>query len=32
VDDSQAMPGDLEALAAADEVAWHSERAAALLY
>jgi uncharacterized protein YbbC (DUF1343 family) len=32
VDDSQAMPGDLEALAAADEAAWHSERAAALLY
>jgi uncharacterized protein YbbC (DUF1343 family) len=32
VDDPQATPGDLDALATADEVAWHAERASALLY
>ncbi len=32
VDDEQALPGDLEALASADEAAWREERAAALLY
>ena len=32
VDDSEAMPGDLDALAAADEAAWSAERAAVMLY
>jgi len=32
VDDAAATPADLEALAAADEIAWRSERQAALLY
>jgi len=32
VDDEQAQPGDLEALAGADEAAWREERAKALLY
>lgn len=32
VEDSQATPGDLEALTAADEVAWRAQRQAALLY
>jgi uncharacterized protein YbbC (DUF1343 family) len=32
VDDPAATPGDLEALAAADEAAWREERAAMLLY
>lgn len=32
VDDSRALPGDLEALAGADEAAWRDERAAAFLY
>jgi len=32
VDDAQAQPGDLEALAAADEAAWQAERAPFLLY
>jgi uncharacterized protein YbbC (DUF1343 family) len=32
VDDPAAAPGDLEALAAADESAWQQERTAALLY
>jgi uncharacterized protein YbbC (DUF1343 family) len=32
VDDTQALPGDLEALASADEAAWREQRAMALLY
>jgi uncharacterized protein YbbC (DUF1343 family) len=32
VDDSQAAPGDLDALATADERAWEAEREAVLLY
>jgi uncharacterized protein YbbC (DUF1343 family) len=32
VDDPEAMPGDLDALAAADEAAWSAERDAVLLY
>lgn len=32
VDDEQALPGDLEALASVDEAAWREQRAAALLY
>jgi hypothetical protein len=32
VDDPGATPGDLEALAAADEVAWIAEREAVMLY
>ena len=32
VDDAAATPADLDALAAADEIAWRSERQAALLY
>src|SRR5579862_851281 len=32
VDDPAAAPGDLDALARADETAWHGERQAALLY
>jgi uncharacterized protein YbbC (DUF1343 family) len=32
VEDTQALPGDLEALAAKDEAAWREGRAAALLY
>ncbi|MDP8984214.1 MAG: DUF1343 domain-containing protein [Pseudomonadota bacterium] len=32
VDDDQALPGDLDALAAADEAAWTVERAPALMY
>jgi uncharacterized protein YbbC (DUF1343 family) len=32
VDDPQATPGDLDALATADEAAWRAEREAALLY
>jgi uncharacterized protein YbbC (DUF1343 family) len=32
VDDPQATPGDLEALAIADETAWRAERESALLY
>ncbi|MGB7932936.1 MAG: DUF1343 domain-containing protein, partial [Gammaproteobacteria bacterium] len=32
VDDSEAMPGDLETLAATDEAAWLAEREAVLLY
>jgi hypothetical protein len=32
VDDEQALPGDLEALAAPDEAAWQVAREAALLY
>ena len=32
VDDSQALPGDLEALASSDEAAWREARATALLY
>jgi len=32
VDDNQALPGDLESLAAADEAAWHAARATALIY
>ena len=32
VDDPQATPGDLEALAGADELAWMAEREAVILY
>jgi uncharacterized protein YbbC (DUF1343 family) len=32
VDDPHAMPGDLDALVAADEAAWRAERESALLY
>ena len=32
VDDDQALPGDLDALAAPDEAAWQAEREPALLY
>jgi uncharacterized protein YbbC (DUF1343 family) len=32
VDDPEAMPGDLDALAAADEAAWSAEREAVMLY
>jgi uncharacterized protein YbbC (DUF1343 family) len=32
VDDNQALPGDLESLAAADEAAWRAARAPALIY
>jgi uncharacterized protein YbbC (DUF1343 family) len=32
VDDNQALPGDLESLAAADEAAWRAARATALIY
>jgi uncharacterized protein YbbC (DUF1343 family) len=32
VDDDQALPGDLEALAIADEAAWVAERETALIY
>ena len=32
VDDSEATPGDLDALAAADEAGWSEERAAVMLY
>jgi hypothetical protein len=32
VDDSQAAPADLEAMAAPDEAAWQAERRAVLLY
>ncbi len=32
VDDAQALPGDLETLASADEAAWHGAREMALLY
>jgi len=32
VDDSEAMPGDLEALAGPDEEAWIEERQAVMLY
>jgi uncharacterized protein YbbC (DUF1343 family) len=32
VDDPQATPGDLDALASADETAWRAERESALLY
>jgi uncharacterized protein YbbC (DUF1343 family) len=32
VDDTQALPGDLEALAVADEAAWVAARATALIY
>jgi uncharacterized protein YbbC (DUF1343 family) len=32
VDDSAAVPGDLEAMAAADEAAWREERGSLLLY
>jgi hypothetical protein len=32
VDDASAAPGDLEALAAADERAWLEERESVLLY
>jgi len=32
VDDAQALPGDLDALAAADEAAWREQRETALLY
>ena len=32
VDDSEAMPGDLEALAGPDEEAWIDERQAVMLY
>lgn len=32
VDDPEAAPGDLEALAAADEAAWSTERDSVLLY
>jgi hypothetical protein len=32
VDDPAAQPGDLDALASADEAAWRQERSAFLLY
>lgn len=32
VDDRQAMPGDLEAMATADEAAWRADRASAFVY
>ena len=32
VDDEQALPGDLDALATPDEAAWYVERESALLY
>jgi hypothetical protein len=32
VDDRAALPGDLETLTRADELAWHEQRASVLLY